>query len=90
MAHTKSAKRMIRVIGERRARNRSDNKAVKTYIAKAERFIFSKETEQAREAVKRALIALDKAAQKGLIHTNNAARHKSRLMRKFNTAFPSK
>jgi small subunit ribosomal protein S20 len=40
--------------------------------------------EQAREAVRVAASALDKAAEKGIIHKNNAARRKSRLMRQLN------
>jgi small subunit ribosomal protein S20 len=40
--------------------------------------------EQAREAVRAAASALDKAAEKGIIHKNNAARRKSRLMRQLN------
>ena len=89
MAHTKSAKKSIRVIGERRRRNRSINSAVKTSITKAEELILDKEPEPAREAVKQATIALDRAAQKGIVHSNNAARRKSRLMKKFNAAFSS-
>ena len=89
MAHTKSAKKSIRIMGERRRRNRSINSAVKTIITKAEELILDKELEPAREAVKQATIALDRAAQKGIIHSNNAARRKSRLMKKFNAAFSS-
>jgi small subunit ribosomal protein S20 len=40
--------------------------------------------EEAREAVHSAAIALDKAAAKGIIHKNNAARRKSRLMQQLN------
>jgi len=40
--------------------------------------------EEAREAVRVAVSALDNAAQKGVIHKNNAARCKSRLMRHLN------
>ena len=40
--------------------------------------------EEAREAVRIAVSALDKAAKKGIIHKNNADRRKSRLMRRFN------
>jgi small subunit ribosomal protein S20 len=40
--------------------------------------------EEAREAVQVAASALDKAAEKGIIHKNNAARRKSRLMRQLN------
>ncbi len=89
MAHIKSAKKMIRASEGRRGRNRSTISAIKTYAAKAEKLILSKEVDQAREAVKRATVAFDKAAQKGVIHSNNAARRKSRLMKKFNTAFLS-
>ena len=88
LAHTKSAKKMITVIKEERIRNRSIKSAVKTYIDKAEELISGKEPEPAKEAVQKASVALDKAARKGIIHPNNAARHKSRLMKKFNVAFP--
>lgn len=87
MAHTKSAKKSIRIISERRGRNRSISSAVKTAVIKAEELILDKELEPAREAVKEATIALDRAAQKGVIHSNNAARRKSRLVKKFNAAF---
>jgi small subunit ribosomal protein S20 len=40
--------------------------------------------EEAREAARVAASALDKAAEKGIIHKNNAARRKSRLMRRLN------
>jgi len=42
--------------------------------------------EEARSSVSEAIRALDKAAEKGIIHRNNAARRKSRLMRKLNEA----
>jgi len=79
---------MIHVIGEQRIRNRSIKSAVKTYVDKAEELVSGKEPEPAKEAVQKASVALDKAAQKGIIHPNNAARHKSRLMKKLNVAFP--
>jgi small subunit ribosomal protein S20 len=88
LAHTRSAKKMIHVIREERIRNRAIKSAVKTYIDKAEELISGKEPEPAKEAVQKASIALDKAARKGVIHPNNAARHKSRLMKKLNVAFP--
>ena len=40
--------------------------------------------EEAGAATRIAIVALDKAAQKGIIHKNNAARRKARLMRQFN------
>ena len=73
----------------RRLRNKSVRKFVKTSSAKAEGVISSGETDAAREAVVGAVIALDKAAQKGVIHPNKAARRKSRLVRKLNQAAES-
>lgn len=87
MAHTKSAKKMIKVIAAQRKRNRAVRSAVKTYISKAEEFIAAKELEPAKEAVRKATQALDKAVKKGVLHPNNAARRKSRLMKKFNAVF---
>jgi small subunit ribosomal protein S20 len=62
---------------------------VKTSVTKAERLIFSGELESARRAVIAAISSLDKAAEKGVIHPNNAARRKSRLMKKLNEALSS-
>ncbi len=84
MAHTRSAKKMISVIAESRNRNRSVRSSVKTQVAKAETEISENQPEAAQESVKLAMIALDKAARKGVIHKNNAARRKSRLAKKLN------
>jgi len=89
VAHTRSAKKMIHVQSEERRRNRAIKSSVKTYIDKAEERISGKELEPAKEAVQQASVALDKAAHKGVVHPNNAARHKSRLSKKFNAAFSS-
>ena len=89
MAHTRSAKKMIHVLSEERRRNRAVKSSIKTYIDKAEGLISGKELEPAKVAVQQASVVLDKAAHKRVIHPNNAARHKSRLMKKFNAAFPS-
>ena len=89
MAHTKSAKKSIRIIAERRSRNRAVKGALKSCTRKAEGLVLSKEREPAEAAVKQATIALDKAVRKGVLHANNAARHKSRLMKKLNAAFAS-
>lgn len=86
MPHTKSAKKALRVSQRRRDQNKPVRSQVKTYVKKAEQLISGNELESAREAVKRAMAALDKAAQKGVIQPNNAARRKSRLMKKLNTA----
>jgi len=74
----------VRVSQRKQARNKPIRSAVKTYITKAEKHIPSGEIDPAREAVTTAISALDKAAAKGVIHPNNAARRKSRLMKKLN------
>jgi small subunit ribosomal protein S20 len=86
---TKSAKKEMRAAARRQVRNKSVRSLCKTNITKAERFIFTGELEAAQEAVVQAISALDKAAEKGIIHPNNAARRKSRLMKKLNEAQPS-
>jgi len=67
-------------------RNKSIRSQCKTNITKAERLIFTGKLKQAQEAVALAIASLDKAAEKGVIHPNNAARRKSRLMKKLNEA----
>ncbi len=84
MANTKSALKMIRVAERRRARNKPVRSAVKTYSSKAEQLIARSNVEGAASAVVQAIRELDMAATKGVIHKNNAARRKSRLMRKLN------
>ena len=86
MPVTKLAKKQVRVVERRRQRNKSIRSQVKTRITKAERLIFSGELESAQSAVVAAISSLDKAAEKGVIHPNNAARRKSRLMKKLNEA----
>jgi small subunit ribosomal protein S20 len=83
---SKSAQKQVRVAERRGLRNKSLRSLCKTNITKAEKLIFSGELEAAQEAVAAAISALDKAAEKGVIHPNNAARRKSRLMKKLNEA----
>lgn len=84
MAHTKSAKKRMRNSKRRQSYNKPIRSRVKTYLAKAEEVISSGNAEAAIEAVRQAISMLDKAAKRGLIHRNKAARHKSRLLKKFN------
>lgn len=86
MAKTKSALKAWRQSLRRRLRNRSQQSAVKTYIRKAETAIVAGQLEAAAVVVRTAVRALDKAAEKGIIHGNNAARRKSRLVKKYNVA----
>ena len=84
MANTKSALKRIRTSENRHARNSSYNARLKTMVKKAEQTIASGVLDQ--KAIITALSTLDKAATKGVIHRNNAARRKSRLMKKLNAA----
>ncbi len=58
----------------------------KTMIVKTEDQISTGDTAAARATMVEAVKALDKAAAKKKIHANNAARRKSRLMKKVNQA----
>ena len=60
--------------------------AAKTSVSKARRLVASNSLEAAEDAVSNAVVALDKAAQKGVLHRRNAARRKSRLMRHLHQA----
>lgn len=82
MAKTKSALKALRRSEKRRLRNKAIKSAMRTYLKKALLALEEKEPEKAKEAVRIACARLDKAASKGVIHKNEAARRKSKLMRK--------
>jgi len=82
----KSAQKAARVAQRKAERNRPIRSSVKTYVTKARRLILENDLDAAQEVVKQAMTVLDKAAQKGVIHPNNAARRKSRLMKRLNAA----
>ncbi|HWC30076.1 MAG TPA: 30S ribosomal protein S20 [Dehalococcoidia bacterium] len=85
MAHSKSALKRWRQSLVNRDRNRSVKSQTRTLLNKA---VVAIETDasSAEDAVREAVSALDKAAQKGVIHTNAAARGKSRLLKRYNLA----
>ncbi|NJN18484.1 MAG: 30S ribosomal protein S20 [Oscillochloris sp.] len=84
MANTKSAQKRIRTNQRKHDRNQAYRSRVKTMIRNAEQSIFAGTPDA--EAVKLAISTLDKAAVKGIIHKNNAARRKSRLVAKLKAA----
>jgi small subunit ribosomal protein S20 len=84
LANTKSAKKRIRSNERKHQRNTMYRSRVKTAVKKAEQSIFSGTPDEA--TIREAISTLDKAAVKGIIHKNNAARRKSRLMKKLNAA----
>ena len=75
-----------RVDVRRQTRNQPLKTKAKSYVRKAKNLLESGESGGVDQAVVQALTALDKAAVKGAIHPNNAARRKSRLMRIVNKA----
>jgi len=83
MANTKSALKRIRTSEKRRERNQAVKSATRTYVKKA-RSALTHDAAQSSADVLAAISALDKAAKKGVIHRNNAARRKSRLMKQLN------
>ena len=85
MPNIKSAKKRVKVIATKTERNKALNSALKTEIKKANAAIASNADNKA-EQVKIAVTAIDKAASKGLLHKNNAARKKSSLGTKLNKA----
>lgn len=83
---TRSAAKAHRQSVKRRIRNRAIKSATKTAVKNAGLAIAGGEVESARLSVRSAITALDRAAAKGVIHPNNAARRKSRLLLKYNAA----
>ncbi len=79
MPNIKSAKKRVLIAKANNARNKSAKSALKTVIKKVDA-----DTNEA--TVKAAVSAVDKAAVKGLIHKNAAARKKSQLAKKLNAA----
>jgi len=87
MPNTKSAAKRMRQEQKRRTINRRTKSIVKTATTKARQAIAipAVDEETAAVTVRAAISELDKAAKKGVIHKNNAARRKSRLMKQLNT-----
>jgi small subunit ribosomal protein S20 len=84
LANIKSQIKRNRQNKKRRIHNRVFRGSARTAIRNANVVIESGEMEEARAATLVAIKALDKAAAKGVIHKNNAARRKSRLMAQLN------
>jgi small subunit ribosomal protein S20 len=82
LANIKSAIKRNKQNEKRRVRNRVVRGRARTFVKKALAGIEEGNVDEARAAAQVAISALDKAAQKGVIHKNNAARRKSRLMRR--------
>ena len=80
MPSSKSA----RVSDRRQVLNQPLKTKAKSFVKKANNLLESGDLVEAASFVKEAITALDKAALRGVIHPNNAARRKSRLVSKYN------
>ena len=85
----KSAIKRTRQTETKTIRNKSIKSEIKTLIKNIETAVSDKSAENAKTALAIAIIAIDKAAQKGVIHKSTASRKVSRLTKLVNSALPS-
>ena len=90
MANTHSAKQRIRNSARKAIFNRLHRSRARTYIKNTRELVAKKDLETAKTQVLVSISALDRAAGKGVVHPNNAARRKSRLMKLLNKASAKK
>ena len=79
MANSPQAKKRAKQAEKRRSHNASLRSMVRTYIEKVNAAISSGDAASAQAAYNEAVPVIDRMADKGIIHKNKAARHKSRL-----------
>lgn len=79
MANSPQARKRARQNETRRQHNASLRSMVRTYIKKVEAALATGDQAAAQEAYSNAVPVIDRMADKGIIHKNKAARHKSRL-----------
>lgn len=84
MANIKSAQKRIKVAAKRQARNKHIKTGTKTAIKKVSTAMSSNDKVQTNEMLLQAIVAIDKAASKGVYHKNTASRKKSRLVKMVN------
>jgi small subunit ribosomal protein S20 len=85
LANTRSAIKRMRQNPKRRLRNRYFKGRARSFVRDARAALQDENLEESRQAVLKAVSALDKAAEKGILHKNNAARRVSRLMKRLAT-----
>ena len=79
MANSPQARKRARQSETRRNHNAGFRSMIRTYIKKVDAAVESKDYEGATAAYNAAVPVIDRMADKGIIHKNKAARHKSRL-----------
>lgn len=83
MPNIKSAKKRVKVIATKTARNKATKSALRTIIKKAY-IAVDTNADNKTEAVRLAIKKIDQATAKGILHKNTAARSKSNLVKKLN------
>ena len=84
MPNVKSAEKRMRQSVGRRDNNRRRRSEMRTEIKRFRELLSEKKVDDAREVLKEVYSVIDRTAQKGVIHSNTAARYKSRLTRHLN------
>jgi small subunit ribosomal protein S20 len=84
VANTLSAQQRTRNSARKAKFNRLHRSRARTAVKNTRELVASKDASGAKEELTKAIKALDKAAGKGVIHPNNAARRKARLMKAVN------
>lgn len=90
MANTKQAKKRVRQAEKHRRHNASMRSMLRTYIKKVLLAIAGGDQKTAADSYQAAVPVIDRMANKGIIHKNNAARQKSRLTANINAMTGSK
>ncbi|ADU28134.1 30S ribosomal protein S20 [Ethanoligenens harbinense] len=85
MPNIKSAKKRVKVTAVKTLRNKAYKSALRTSIKKAQSAV-SDGAENKADAFKAAVVKIDKAVSKGILHKNTAAHKKSKLAKAFNQA----
>ena len=84
MANTASARKKARQSVKARARNAGQRSMIRTTIKKVVKAVDAKDKTAAQTAFAEMVPVLDRYANRGMIHKNKAARHKSRLTARIN------
>ena len=79
MANSPQAKKRARQANKRRARNVGMGSMYRTFVKRVVYAIEAGDKAAAETAYKAAVPVIDKMCNKGLVHANKAARHKSRM-----------
>ena len=79
MPNHKSAKKRVRQTEKRRDVNRSNKSNLRTQIKKLRSALTASDKNLSQELLNPTVSSIDKAVNKGILHKNTAARHKSRL-----------